>query len=173
MRFVDSRTMALLSDQSKLPRIATICEENKYSICLRCLLRHCNVKQVFNIFEIETLRSEFKTANNLNLEKWSQLNGICEACLNLLNDEVIKNFARQIQKEIVDQESKQFQLHISLPVVCTFRNEYFCRKFALAEIEFIHVKELFRVLLANQLESLLQAKYDLNSSFIIGMSFTN
>ena len=144
-------------------------------ICARCILRYCNVKQVFNsgncsydevIADLISLLPE-----EVSSQIAPKLKGFCSSCLNVLNDDFAAEASCQIHNKIKEEgfdAVEDFQLQIHLPIILTLRNNYFQKKFNMDDDEIIGIKELFKVFLAAKLSKLMGVKNNQESSFVIG-----
>lgn len=163
-------TSHLVRFKTIVTSVIGVIKAKELSICIRCVARYCNIMKVFNS-KPETLEHDLvllfpddEQAKQLLTES-----RFCSSCLNSLTDEFVKAQADELIGKIeAEKDVTTFQLHISLPAIMTLRNEYFARLFG-TEKDYISQKELFRVLLSNQLVSRLNVTYNPQSNLVIGM----
>lgn len=148
------------------------------SICARCILRYCNVKQVFNQCTHQEIVTDLIWLLGLadTTIFMHTVNGFCCCCLNLLSDSFIEDKSKQIQTQLneyrkLQNSLKHFQLQIHLPVVLTLRDKFYSKMFHIANSEILNIKEVFKILIASRLGSLLRLQHQSDSNFIIGNSF--
>lgn len=166
-------TFLTAQEQNFVQKFVSICEQNQYSICLRCIFRYCNVKHVFTFVNYDDLLRRFDSFQQINDNLFCSSNlfkkeQFCDSCLNLLSDDTVESNANQIFKSLSERSISSFVLQISLPVICTLRNQIFCKKFQFNNVEYISIKEVLRVLLTKKLQCVSQWEHKMNSSCIIG-----
>lgn len=168
---MDREELAL--HKSEIERLVRAFAEDQFAICARCILRYCNVKQVFTSCSYDQVVADLISL--LSPEDASaigtKLSGFCSSCFNVLADNFSIEKSAQIYAKVKEDgfnEVRSFQLQIHMPVVLTLRDNYFQKKFNLQDEETISIKELFKIFLVAKLSKLLGAELNGDSNFVIG-----
>lgn len=160
--------------KNAIKSLAKACATSEFPTCARCILRYCNVKQVFTSCSygevVADLISLLTPPESSPLA--DKLNGLCGSCLNVLSDDFVAEASAKIKASITEngysESLENFQLLIHLPIILTLRNNYFQKTFNVNDGEIIGIKELFKVYLATKLSKLLGVKLNAESRFMIG-----
>lgn len=163
---------SLLVFKSEIRSLVNSSIDNKCSLCIRCILRFCNVKQVFTNCTTDQMVADLSSfldviAQNINLIR----NVFCNTCLDTLNDTFLEQICKQIECDLSEKSYlplEDFQLQIHLPAVLTLRNSFFAKRLGLDKDETLSIKEVFKSLLASKLFKTINAKHKNDSNFIIG-----
>lgn len=168
---------SLLVFKSEIRSLVNSSIDNKCSLCIRCILRFCNVKQVFTNCTTDQMVADLSSfldviAQNINLIR----NVFCNTCLDTLNDTFLEQICKQIECDLSEKSYlplEDFQLQIHLPAVLTLRNSFFAKRLGLDKDETLSIKEVFKSLLASKLFKTINAKHKNDSNFIIELNFVH
>lgn len=159
--------------KQNFPKISSFLSEHHFKVCTRCLLRWCNVKNVFKSSNIDFYTKELAGLDSNSSKYLTCLNSQpvnCVVCLDLLTDEFIDQQVVLIEKQSTCK-LVEYQLIVSIPVILTLRDQYFLTRINLHNDEQISIKELFRVLLSEKLKEKLAANYKQDAFNVIGKLF--